>query len=139
MNKKKAKTPKALTKLEGERILFLEKEIAEVKEKQKGKAKLVNKRDSLQAKLDNGTATIDEQIKLWELNTELKSIDGKIYDLSSQAPIILLDEFEKAKDETVLFIVGQMTDKGINWDYQDNFLECNIDLSQAIIILTSNY
>jgi len=32
-----------------------------------------------------------------------------------------------------------MTDKGINHSYYDEFLEAYLDLSQAIILLTSNY
>lgn len=135
----KKKDKKALTKLEGERILFLETEIKEIEEHRKGRGKLETRINKLKEKINNGTATLNEKITVWELEKDLKNIDGKIYGLSSQAPIILLDEFEKAKDETVLFIVGQMTDKGVNFDYYDEFLECSIDLSQAIILLTSNY
>lgn len=133
------KNKKALTRLEGERILFLENEIKEIEKNRKGKPKLEKKINLLKEKVNNDTATLDEQITLWELEKDLKDIDGKIYGLSSQAPVILLDEFEKAKDETVLFIVGQMCDKKVNFDYYDEFLECSIDLSQAIILLTSNY
>lgn len=127
---------KQLTKLQAERKDFLEKEIKEISKKQKQGNKLKSKLNNLKNK---SNLTIEEQITKDELEEEIKGLDGKYYDLSSQAPIILLDEFEKAKDETVLFIVGQMTDKGINHSYYDEFLEAYIDLSQAIILLTSNY
>lgn len=133
------KNKKALTKLEGEKIIWLKDEIKEITKNKRQKGKFTKIINTLKPKVENDTATVDEKITLWETEKLLKNIDGKVYGLSSQAPIILLDEFEKAKDETVLFIVGQMTDKGVNFDYYDEFLECSIDLSQAIILLTSNY
>jgi len=51
------------------------------------------------------------------LSERIKRLSGKFYALPSQAPIILLDEFEKVKEETVMFVVGQMTDREINFNY----------------------
>src|SRR5436853_2071748 len=60
-------------------------------------------------------------------------------DKASQSPIILLDESEKAKDESVLFVVGQLTDRELNFDFYDKFFEYRLDLSSVIIFLTANY
>jgi hypothetical protein len=39
----------------------------------------------------------------------------------------------------VLFVVGQLTDRELNFDFYDKFFEYRLDLSSAIIFLTANY
>jgi len=60
-------------------------------------------------------ADIEKRIKQEKLREKIKNIHGKAYDLPSKGPIILLDESEKVKDQTVLFIVGQITDRELNY------------------------
>jgi len=78
---------------------------------------------------------LTEEIKKWK---EAKDTERKV-DKASQSAIILLDESEKAKDESVLFVVGQLTDRGLNFDFYDKFFEYRLDLSSALIFLTANY
>jgi len=78
---------------------------------------------------------LTEEIKKWK---DAGDVERKV-DKASQSPIILLDESEKVKDESVLFVVGQLTDRGLNFDFQDKFFEYRLDLSSAIIFLTANY
>ncbi|MCE8163840.1 MAG: hypothetical protein I3273_06240 [Candidatus Moeniiplasma glomeromycotorum] len=113
---------------------YIEDEIKAIEEQEKD-------RDRLMAVLNTINKTKSKKDKICYLNLEerIKNLSGKWYALPSQAPIILLDEFEKVKDETVMFVVGQMTDREINFAYYDEFLEWDVDLSQAIIMLTANY
>jgi len=57
----------------------------------------------------------------------------------SKAPIILLDEFEKASKQEILDKIGNITDRKLNWTFTDKFLNVRIDLSEALILLTANY
>jgi hypothetical protein len=57
----------------------------------------------------------------------------------SRAPIILLDEFEKASKQEILDKIGNITDRKLNWTFVDKFLNVRIDLSEALVLLTANY
>lgn len=85
-----------------------------------------------------------EQKRLKDLHQLIQSFQEQGYarrELKkfSKAPIILLDEFDKAKDETIRFLIGQITDRDLNYDFYDKFFELNLDLSDALIFLTANY
>ncbi|CFW92981.1 Putative Lon protease [endosymbiont DhMRE of Dentiscutata heterogama] len=53
--------------------------------------------------------------------------------------IILLDEFEKVRDEGLENMLGNVLDIKKNKDFRDQFLSYRIDLSHCIIICTANY
>ncbi|MCE8164064.1 MAG: AAA family ATPase [Candidatus Moeniiplasma glomeromycotorum] len=53
--------------------------------------------------------------------------------------IILLDEFEKVRDEGLENMLGNVLDAKKNKDWYDQFLGYRVDLSHAIIICTANY
>ena len=82
---------------------------------------------------------IEREILKGRIEKKLKDLHGKYYDLPSKAPIILLDESEKVKEETVLFIMGQICDRELNYWYEDDFLEYGINLNEAVVLLTANY
>ncbi|CFW93327.1 protein of unknown function [endosymbiont DhMRE of Dentiscutata heterogama] len=117
-----------------ERMKYIESEIKAIEEQEKDG-------DRLQTALNaiNQYGSKKEQIMYLNLKERIGRLSGKVYALPSQASIILLDEFEKVKEETVMFVVGQMTDREINFAYFDEFLEWDVDLSQTIIMLTANY
>jgi len=108
----------------------------EIKDIEKQEAKKATLQNELKAITGND---LEAEIKKDKLNDRIKNLSGKAYDLPSKAPIILLDESEKVKDETVLYIMGQITDRELNYWYEDEFLEYGINLGEAIIILTANY
>lgn len=58
---------------------------------------------------------LEGEIKREKIQDKINALNGKAYDLVSKGPIILLDESEKVKDETVLFIMGQITDRELNY------------------------
>lgn len=53
--------------------------------------------------------------------------------------IVLLDEFEKVRNEGLENMLGNVLDVKKNKDFQDQFLGYRIDLSHAMIICTANY
>lgn len=53
--------------------------------------------------------------------------------------IILLDEFEKVRDEGLRNMLGNVLDIKKNKDWYDQFLGYRIDLSDTIIMCTANY
>jgi len=58
--------------------------------------------------------------------------------MRSRAPIILLDEFEKASREDILNVIGKMTDRKLNYTFLDKYFNFNLDINEAIILLTAN-
>ncbi|CAG8708177.1 4486_t:CDS:2, partial [Cetraspora pellucida] len=105
---------------------YIESEIKAIEEQEKN-------RDRLQTVLNaiNQYGSKKEQIMYLNLKERIGRLSGKVYALPSQASIILLDEFEKVKEETVMFVVGQMTDREINFAYFDEFLEWDVDLNRV--------
>ncbi|CAJ0757622.1 2364_t:CDS:10 [Entrophospora sp. SA101] len=57
----------------------------------------------------------------------------------SRSPVILLDEFEKASREDILNVIGKITDRELNYTFLDKYFNFNLDISQAVILLTANY
>ena len=57
----------------------------------------------------------------------------------NRGAIILLDEFEKVRDEGLKMMLGNVLDIKKNKDWYDQFLGYRIDLSDTIIICTANY
>src|SRR5436305_10571075 len=53
--------------------------------------------------------------------------------------IILLDEFEKVRDEGLRNMLGNVLDIKKNKDWYDQFLGYRVDLSDTIIMCTANY
>src|SRR5436305_9659450 len=53
--------------------------------------------------------------------------------------IILLDEFEKVRDEGLRNMLGNVLDIKKNKDWYDQFLGYRIDLSDCILLCTANY
>lgn len=58
---------------------------------------------------------------------------------TSKAPIIVLDEFEKVKYEKIKYLIEQITNRDLNYDFYDNFFEYRLDLSNALIFLIASY
>lgn len=56
-----------------------------------------------------------------------------------RASIILLDEFEKVRDEGLENMLGNVLDNKKNKSWYDQFLGYRVDLSHTIIICTANY
>ncbi|CAG8476342.1 10310_t:CDS:10 [Racocetra fulgida] len=82
-----------------ERMKYIESEIKAIEEQEKD-------RDRLQTALNaiNQYGSKKEQIMYLNLKERIGRLSGKVYALPSQASIILLDEFEKVKEETVMFV-----------------------------------
>ncbi|RHZ36870.1 Lon protease [endosymbiont GvMRE of Glomus versiforme] len=131
---KHLESKKKKTNYQNERIEYIKEEIKAIKDQEKDKERLTKTLNSI-----NQYGSKKEKIIYLNLQERINRLSGKFYAFPSQAPIILLDEFEKVKEETVMFVVGQMTDREINSNYYDDFLEFDVDLSQAIIMLTANY
>jgi ATP-dependent Lon protease len=53
--------------------------------------------------------------------------------------IILLDEFEKVRDEGLRNMLGNVLDIKKNKDWYDQFLGYRVDLSDCILLCTANY
>jgi len=88
---------------------------------------------------------LEQEIKEWEEDNAERQKEGKSIRLTkkksyrSRAPIILGDEFEKAASESVLNVIGKMTDREMNFSFMDKYFNFRIDLSNAVILLTGNY
>lgn len=144
LNKLEAKAKK--TANQEEYIAWLKNEIKDIEKQEANEGKLqadlagANGTGQL---IDGNTrpdlAAVETIILKRNIQAKLDKIHGKDYDLPSKGPIILLDEAEKVKDQTVLFIMGQITDRELNYWYEDEFLEYGINLGEAIILLTANY
>lgn len=88
---------------------------------------------------------LEEEIKDWEEENEkrtkekkeIRKIKKKAY--RSRSPVILLDEFEKASREDILNVIGKITDRELNYTFLDKYFNFNLDISQAVILLTANY
>jgi energy-coupling factor transporter ATP-binding protein EcfA2 len=123
LNYLKAKDKK--TKNQETYIKELEAEIKAIEEQEKDRGKLQAELATIAGtgKIRTATGeetrgdliTIETAILKEKKADKIKDLNGKKYDLPSKGPIILLDESEKVKDETVLFIVGQITDRELNY------------------------
>ena len=88
---------------------------------------------------------LELEIKEWKKNNEKRKrhnqpiLKEKSKGARSRAPIILLDEFEKASKQEILDKIGNITDRKLNWTFTDKFLNIRVDLSEALILLTANY
>lgn len=88
---------------------------------------------------------LELEIKDWKKANEKRRrhnqpiLKEKSKGVCSRAPIILLDEFEKASKQEILDKIGNITDRKLNWTFTDKFLNLRIDLSEALIFLTANY
>lgn len=88
---------------------------------------------------------LEEEIEEWEEENKQRVKEGKPPKLTkkkvvrSRAPILLLDEFEKASREDILNLIGKMTDRKLNYTFLDKYFNFNLDISEAIILLTANY
>jgi hypothetical protein len=88
---------------------------------------------------------LESEIKEWKKTNEKRRrhnqplLKEKSKGVCSRAPIILLDEFEKASKQEVIDKIGNITDRKLNWTFTDKFLNIRIDLSEALILLTANY
>jgi ATP-dependent Lon protease len=45
---------------------------------------------------------------------------------------------EKMKEQAALDVIGKITDRELNFSFTDKYFNFNLDLSEAIIILTAN-
>lgn len=133
-------------------IKWLKAEIKEIEEKEKtegtlkaelaaanGKGEILSHESPTGVETNNALIGIETEILKANLQKKIDKLHGKSYDMPSKGPIILLDEAEKVKEQTVLFIMGQITDRELNYWYEDEFLEYGINLGYAIILLTANY
>lgn len=88
---------------------------------------------------------LEEEIKEWKKANDKRRrhnqpiLKEKSKGANSRAPIILLDEFEKAGKQEIIDKIGNITDRKLNWTFTDKFLNVRIDLSEALILLTANY
>ena len=88
---------------------------------------------------------LETEIKEWKKANDKRrrhnqsTLKEKSKGVCSKAPIILLDEFEKASKQEILDKIGNITDRKLNWTFTDKFLNVRIDLSEALILLTANY
>lgn len=57
----------------------------------------------------------------------------------NRGAIILLDEFEKVRDEGLANMLGNVLDIKKNKDWMDQFLGYRVDLTDCIILCTANY
>ncbi len=85
------------------------------------------------------------EIKEWKKDNDKRrrnnqpTLKQKSKGACSRAPIILLDEFEKASKQEILDKIGNITDRKLNWTFTDKFLNVRIDLSEGLFFLTANY
>ena len=88
---------------------------------------------------------LEEEIREWQEDNQQRINDGKEPRktkkkvMRSRVPIILLDEFEKASREDILNVIGKMTDRKLNYTFLDKYFNFNLDISEAIILLTANW
>jgi ATP-dependent Lon protease len=88
---------------------------------------------------------LESEIKDWKKANDKRRrhnqpiLKEKSKGVCSRAPIILLDEFEKASKQEILDKIGNITDRKLNWTFTDKFLNVRIDLSEALILLTANW
>lgn len=137
------------TKNQEEYIKWLETEIKSIDEQEKERGKLTAElatttgtgkiRTQHGEEIRGDLITIETAILKKAKQDKIDALNGKAYDLPSKGPVILLDEAEKVKEMTVLFIMGQICDRELNYWYEDDFLEYGINLGEAIILLTANY
>jgi hypothetical protein len=88
---------------------------------------------------------LQDEIQEWEEDNARRIKEGKEPKLikkkayRSRSPVILLDEFEKASREDILNVIGKITDRELNYTFLDKYFNFNLDISQAVILLTANY
>jgi len=50
-----------------------------------------------------------------------------------------MDEFEKVADPSVASVIGKATDREMNYNFREKYLDYRLDLSNCLILLTGNY
>ncbi|CAG8461203.1 16969_t:CDS:10 [Gigaspora margarita] len=115
----------------------LEREIKEIK----------TRKETINAGTDEQKIIVKLEVEIeeWEADNERRQKEGKETRKTkkkayrSRSPVILLDEFEKASREDILNVIGKITDRELNYTFLDKYFNFNLDISQAVILLTANY